>query len=258
MTDTVASTTVVRQATPGDLAGVEELLTRSGLPLDGVREALPTFVVAQAGDQIIGVAGLEVCCDNALLRSVAVADPWRSHGVGRALVTRVIADAEARGIPALYLLTTTADQFFPRFGFERIERTAVPRTVQSSVEFTSACPSSATVMRRPMESARAAVPLVCTLGPGELNARAMELLPGLVRRARTVLELDDGCRLEFSATSEVLRALTDTIEAERQCCRFLRFQLVVEPDAHGIVLEVTGPAGTKDFLNGLRGDDGAH
>ena len=148
MTDTVASTAVVRQATPGDLAGVEELLTRSGLPLDGVREALPTFVVAQAGDQIIGVAGLEVCCDNALLRSVAVADPWRSHGVGRALVTRVIADAEARGIPALYLLTTTAEHYFPKFGFRPIARDQVPDDIRGTVEFTSACPASAVVMCR--------------------------------------------------------------------------------------------------------------
>ena len=51
-------------------------------------------------------------------------------------------------ISALYLLTTTAAGFFPKFGFERIDRCDVPRSVQMSVEFTSACPSSATVMRK--------------------------------------------------------------------------------------------------------------
>jgi amino-acid N-acetyltransferase len=148
MTDTDRLATTVRHAVPADLVGVEALLTRSGLPLDGVREALPTFMVAQSGDDIVGVAGLEVCCDNALLRSVAVADPWRSHGVGRALVTRVIADAEARGISALYLLTTTAEHYFPKFGFHAVSRDQVPDDIRETAEFTSACPASAVVMCR--------------------------------------------------------------------------------------------------------------
>ena len=148
MTGTAASAATVRPATPADLAGVERLLTRSGLPTDGVRDALATFVVAQAGNDIVGVAGLEVCCDNALLRSVAVADPWRSHGVGRALVTRVIADAEARGIPALYLLTTTAEHYFPKFGFRPIARDQVPDDIRATGEFTSVCCASAVVMCR--------------------------------------------------------------------------------------------------------------
>jgi N-acetylglutamate synthase-like GNAT family acetyltransferase len=140
----------VRAAVPGDLAAVERLLTTSGLPLDGVREALPHFVVAEAGDDVVGVAGLEVCCDNALLRSVAVADVWRSRGLGRALVTRVIADAEARGIHALYLLTTTAEHYFPSFGFRQVARDDVPADVRATAEFKSACPASATVMARPL------------------------------------------------------------------------------------------------------------
>jgi N-acetylglutamate synthase-like GNAT family acetyltransferase len=143
----------LRPASPADLADIEALLSASGLPLDGVREALPTFVVAQADDRIVGVAGLEVCCDNALLRSVAVADAWRAHGIGRALVTRVISDAEARGINALYLLTTTAERYFPSFGFRKIERDEVPDDVRATAEFQGACPASATVMYRLMSKA---------------------------------------------------------------------------------------------------------
>jgi amino-acid N-acetyltransferase len=145
MTDNTAQ---VRAASETDLAAVEGLLTRNRLPLDGVRQALPTFVVAEAGADIVGVAGLEVCCNNALLRSVAVADEWRSHGVGRALVNRVIADAEARGINALYLLTTTAEHYFPNFGFQQISRDQVPDDIRGTAEFTSACPASAVVMCR--------------------------------------------------------------------------------------------------------------
>ena len=138
----------VRPASPDDFTAVEQLLTTSGLPLDGVRDAFSTFVVADTGHELVGVAGLEVCCDNALLRSVAVRPEWRSHGVGRALVTRVIADAEARGLRALYLLTTTAEGYFPGFGFRQIARDDVPAEVRATAEFRDACPASATVMCR--------------------------------------------------------------------------------------------------------------
>jgi N-acetylglutamate synthase-like GNAT family acetyltransferase len=139
----------VRPAQPADLPAIERLLVASGLPLDGVGEALSTFVVAQAGDEVVGVAGLEPCRDDALLRSVAVLPEWRSHGVGRALVTRVISDAEARGLRALYLLTTTAERYFPSFGFRQITRDEVPEGVRATAEFRDACPASATVMTRP-------------------------------------------------------------------------------------------------------------
>ncbi|HEU4787577.1 MAG TPA: arsenic resistance N-acetyltransferase ArsN2 [Gemmatimonadaceae bacterium] len=140
----------IRRPTENDLPAIERLLTASSLPLDGVREALPSFVLAEAGDTLVGVAGLEVCCDNALLRSVAVDPAWRSQGIGRLLVTRVIADAESRGIHALYLLTTSAERYFPGFGFQEITRNEVPEDVRATAEFQSACPASATVMTRPI------------------------------------------------------------------------------------------------------------
>lgn len=145
---TQVSKPLVRPAAHTDLAAVERLLTASKLPLDGVREALSTFVVAEVGNEIVGVAGLERCRENALLRSVAVGDSWRSHGLGRVLVARLISDADARGIHALYLLTTTAAQYFPRFGFREIGRDEVPDDVRATEEFRSACPASATVMVR--------------------------------------------------------------------------------------------------------------
>jgi len=94
-----------------------------------------------------------VCCDNALLRSVAVADAWRSHGLGRALVTRVISDAEARGVHALYLLTTTAERYFPTFGFQTVAREDAPSDIRETSEFRTACPASATVMSLSLASA---------------------------------------------------------------------------------------------------------
>lgn len=138
----------LRPARSTDLPGIEQLLTASDLPLVGVAEALPGFVVAEFEGAIVGTAALEACCDNALLRSVAVAPGWRSRGLGRALVNRVIAEAEARGIRALYLLTMTAEQYFPSFGFQPVTRDRVPTDVQATEEFRTACPASAVVMCR--------------------------------------------------------------------------------------------------------------
>ncbi|HJU89395.1 MAG TPA: arsenic resistance N-acetyltransferase ArsN2 [Gemmatimonadaceae bacterium] len=143
----------IRPARIEDFPRVERLLVDSQLPTDGVESVLPTFVVAELESDLVGVAGLEVCCENALLRSVAVSPAWRSRGLGRALVTRVIADAEARGINALYLLTTTAERYFPSFGFTPVARDTVPEDIRQTSEFREACPASAVVMARTLHAA---------------------------------------------------------------------------------------------------------
>ena len=140
----------IRAGTAADCAAIEGLLTDSHLPTAGVGELLATrpadFFVATDGptDELVAVAGLEVCCDNALLRSVAVRPVWRARGLGRVLVERVVSEPEARGVRGvrgvrgLYLLTMTAEHYFPRFGFERVDRSSVPADIADSVEFKSA------------------------------------------------------------------------------------------------------------------------
>lgn len=142
----------LRPAVSDDLAAVEQLLVASSLPVVGVAEALPGFVVAESDGRLVGVVGLEICCEYALLRSTAVAPEWRDRGLGRQLVERIIAEAEAQGICALYLLTTTAERYFPSFGFTKTTRDAVPPPVQQTAEFRGACPASATVMCLPLSS----------------------------------------------------------------------------------------------------------
>jgi N-acetylglutamate synthase-like GNAT family acetyltransferase len=152
-THTLSSAVAIRRATRADLSDIEALLSKSGLPLDGVREELCEFLVAEAGSRIVGVVGMEYCGRYGLLRSTAVEPAWRSHGVGRALVERIIAEAESRGIHALYLLTTTAERYFPTFGFRTTARETVPDEIRATDEFRSACPESATVMHRSMPAA---------------------------------------------------------------------------------------------------------
>ena len=76
----------------------------------------------------------------------------RGAGVGVALVERLLGHAREHDIRAIYLLTTTAERYFPRFGFDRITRDDVPEAVKTSVEFRDACPASAAVMRKVIRS----------------------------------------------------------------------------------------------------------
>jgi len=144
----------VERAQPADVDGVLGLLAGHKLPLEGLCDHIDTTIVARAGSRIVGSAALEVYADGALMRSVAVAPALQGQHVGRQLTEAIIDLARERGIPALYLLTTTADGYFPRFGFERIARDAVPEAVKASLEFTSACPATAIVMRKHLGDTR--------------------------------------------------------------------------------------------------------
>lgn len=136
----------LRVATDADLAAIEALLVSNDLPTVGVAEALCGFLVAEAGGAVIGSVGMEYCGAYGLLRSMAVAPEWRGRGVARRLVERIVAEAEHRGVRALYLLTTTAEAYFPSFGFHATTRATVPEEIQATGEFQGACPASATVM----------------------------------------------------------------------------------------------------------------
>jgi amino-acid N-acetyltransferase len=138
----------IDRARASDAEAVLGLLRQNHLPIDGLTEHLATTLVARQDERVTACASLEVYPDGALLRSVAVSAALQGRGLGQALTAAALRLAEELNLPAVYLLTTTAEGFFPKFGFERIERQAVPQSVQTSIEFTSACPSTATDMRK--------------------------------------------------------------------------------------------------------------
>lgn len=140
----------LRSAQAEDLSAVLGLLEQARLPSAGVAEALPHFVVAENQGEVVGVAGLELYGESALLRSVAVEESWRATGVGRTLIERALSLTRERGIRDVFLLTTTAEHYFPRFGFACVSRDSVAEAVQASAEFQGACPASAVVMRKTM------------------------------------------------------------------------------------------------------------
>jgi hypothetical protein len=93
------------------------------------------------------------------------------------------------------------------------------------------------------------LPVICTLTPDAIATRKAALLPGLVRRAESTEDTPDGVRFRFSA--DAFSVLASAVDAERQCCRFLRFDLSIERDGGPIWLSLSGPPGTRDFLAAL-------
>ena len=134
-----------RNATLDDWGVVSALLSKLSLPLEGAEAHLPHFILAfDEANQLAGIAGMELYGDVGLLRSVAVADPGK--GLGQQLVRRVVLEAQTQGIRQLALLTETAADYFPRFGFRAIPQAELPADLQASAELQGACPASATAM----------------------------------------------------------------------------------------------------------------
>jgi amino-acid N-acetyltransferase len=129
-----------------DIPAILALLERSGLPQDGFPDHVGTALAARVGERVVGSAAIELYGTAALLRSVAVDAPLRGQGLGQQLTRAALDLARQYGVERVYLLTETAGDFFPRFGFRPIERSAADPAVQQSVEFTSACPSSAQLL----------------------------------------------------------------------------------------------------------------
>jgi amino-acid N-acetyltransferase len=141
----------IRAARPDDLDAVEEALLAADLPLNGLRDQFGDgYAVAEVNGELIGVEGIEVYGNDGLLRSAAVVSAWRGKGVGDALTRDRIEWARRRGLKSLYLLTMTAGDYWPRFGFQRADRAVAPADMQQSPEFTDACPSSALFMALPL------------------------------------------------------------------------------------------------------------
>ena len=142
--------TEIRRAAEADLERIETLLGDAQLPLEGAPRPIPCRLRAwrALARAIVGAVALEMYPDSALLRSLVVDPAAQGQGLGARLTRAAVEEASRRGVHAIYLLTTTAEHFFPRFGFVAVDRHSVPPSIQGSIEFQSACPASAIAMRR--------------------------------------------------------------------------------------------------------------
>ena len=118
-----------------------DLLYQDIKPLD-----LKHFLLARDGADVVGMVGLEIQANNALLRSLAVKQGYRKKGLATLLVEKIEAYARNLNIDRLYLLTVTAEEFFKKCDFQPVRRQTAPPGIQNTAEFKDLCPASAVFM----------------------------------------------------------------------------------------------------------------
>lgn len=138
----------LRRAEPEDTAAIRHLLSSCGLPTDGVPDEADLLWIAHQAGGVVGVAGLELHGGDGLLRSVATASDLRGRGIASQLCDEIESRARSLGARRLFLLTETAERFFAKRGYRRVERVAAPSAIASSREFATVCPASAALMAR--------------------------------------------------------------------------------------------------------------
>jgi amino-acid N-acetyltransferase len=141
----------VNNDTHNDIVAVEALLRENGLPFEDIGEHIGNFVLAWEHGALVGTAGVELLGSDGLLRSVCVSKSHRSRGVAAELCRRAEASARHAGVNRLYLLITTAKEYFERRGYSVCSRESLPIGVQGTAEFRSLCPSTAVCMVRSFE-----------------------------------------------------------------------------------------------------------
>jgi len=125
-----------------------QLLSSQKLPISDLPPALHDFFIAKDDDQLVGVIGLEKYNENGLLRSMVVHPDYRNRNIASQLVKEIEEMAKEKLLNTVYLLTETADQYFARKGYIKVERNTVPEGIKSSSEFSNVCPASAAVMMK--------------------------------------------------------------------------------------------------------------
>lgn len=133
-----------------DRDDIMRLLSEAKLPTEDLKmETLKNFLVArEENGTTVGVVGVELYQDAGLLRSLVVHPSCRGRGLGKQLTNEVEAYAREKGVKALFLLTMTAADFFPRLGYQVTQRFNVPQPIAETFEFKSACPVSAVCLHK--------------------------------------------------------------------------------------------------------------
>jgi amino-acid N-acetyltransferase len=123
------------------------MLKQNNLPVEDITSGTQLFI-AEENNEVLGTIGVEYDFNDALLRSLSVAENKRKKGLGLSLVNFLEDYVQKQGIENIYLLTTTAVDFFSKLDYHVTARETLPVFIRQSSEFTSVCPSSATVMKK--------------------------------------------------------------------------------------------------------------
>ena len=128
----------IRKAVLADVRQIFDLVNlgeREGQLLprttDAIRATIDDWIVAEDADRIIGVGSLiEMSPVLSEVRSLAVAPDYRKNGIGTEIVSAIVDEARARGIPTVFALTR-AVPFFERLGFVVTDKENFPEKVWS-------------------------------------------------------------------------------------------------------------------------------
>lgn len=131
-----------------DLDLIEGLLKQNDLPYQDIKTGGKDFFLAYDNSLNVGIIGLEKFGSIALLRSMTVKEEYRNIGYGKQICSLLMEYAKAQDIRELYLLTTTAKDFFEKIGFEIIERNSAPDAIKTTTEFLGLCPASAVCLKQ--------------------------------------------------------------------------------------------------------------
>lgn len=142
-----ASVSLKSAITEKDRQAVIALLNEQGLPVSDITESTLLYFL-QAGNKMIGTAGLDIFNGFALLRSVSILKELQGKGYGKFLNNLIEQAAKEKEINCLYLITNTAGNFFGRQGYSIIDRAVAPETIKQTGQFSSVCPSTAVVMKK--------------------------------------------------------------------------------------------------------------
>ena len=93
--------------------------------------------------------------------------------------------------------------------------------------------------------------IACCLTSAELREREATLLAQFRSAVIETEELPDGYAFRVPGDGRWLGLVAELIVAERECCHFLTFEFVAQPSMGPVIVRVTGPAGSKDFLKSV-------
>lgn len=178
-----------------EISSIQKLLQECGLPYNDITDHISNFILAKNGSDLIGTIGLEMYGNIGMIRSLAVTDSYRGKSIAKALYTRILAYAHLHGIEELYLLTTTAEGFFLKNDFRKLERNNVPETIHATNEFQNLCPSTALCMVKEINKEAQYYPKdVLTLQPDVPGAKMWST--ALKNVMFTYFEVDPNSRFE--------------------------------------------------------------
>lgn len=138
----------IQSAGQKDLAAVIELLSANHLPVSDLVQEDVQILIAYANEELVATIGLEKHGSTGLLRSLAVKETFRNKKLAERMLEVFYSLCQLENITDVYLLTSTAVNYFKDKGFQKVAREMVPAVIKRTREFRSICPASAVVMHR--------------------------------------------------------------------------------------------------------------